>query len=159
LAEKLGVEFFSVGKEYKSHGKGKNETEKAISFLSSEEGTSLPVNKSVDDLQIELARKGNIVIDAKAGIHFLREIADLKVWLYADFETRVKRIALRERWDLDLANEKLKEKEMLERELFQKVYGIDYLLQEKDADLVLDVSVLEGKEIVEKILDRVKHGR
>jgi cytidylate kinase len=156
LASKLGVEFFSAGKWYKERGKGKSETEKAIDYLSSEEGTSLPTNKSLDDLQVELAKKGDIVIDAKAGIHFLKDIADLKVWLMAGFDVRVERVAVREKWDLNVASEKLKEKEKLEKELFMKVYGIDYLLQEKEADLVLNVSSINGEEIVENIVEMLR---
>jgi len=155
LASELGVEFFSAGKKYKSFGKGENETEKAIDFLGSEEGTSLPANKSIDDMQIELARKGDIVIDAKAGIHFLRDIADLKVWLRANFDVRVKRVAMRERWSFDEAVRKLKEKEKLEKELFMKVYDIDYLLQERDADLILDVSSVDVEDVVGRILEKL----
>lgn len=156
LAEKLKIDFFSVGAYYKSHGKGANETEKAIDFLGSKEGTSKPLNKSVDDMQIELAKKGNIVIDAKAGIYFLKEIADLKVWLHAPFEIRMKRVAKREGCDLEKAKKLLEDKEKLEKELFQKVYNFDYLTQKEQADIIIDVSTLPLEDVVEMIVKRLK---
>ena len=157
LASKLGLEFFSAGAYYKSYGKGNKETDKAIDFLGSKEGISKSVNDSVDNMQIELAKKGNIVIDAKAAIYFLKELSNLKVWLTAPFDIRAMRVSNREGWSLEQASEKLKKKEFLEKELFQKVYGLDYLAQEKEADLKIDVSSILPEEIVSKILEELNN--
>lgn len=156
LAEKLKIEFFSVGAYYKSHGKGTNETEKAINFLGSKEGTSRPLNNSVDDMQIDLAKKGNIVIDSKAGIYFLKELTDLKVWLHAPFETRVERVAKRESCSLEKAKLLLESKEKLEKELFQKVYNFNYLTQREQADIVIDVSSISPEDATEIIAKKLK---
>lgn len=156
LAEKLGLKFFSLGKKFKEHGSGGNETEKAINVWTSDKGKKKDFHESLDDMQVRLAKEGNIVIDAKLGIHFLKELSDLKVWLYAPLETRVERVAKRENWTKEQALGKLEEKARLEKELFMKVYGIDYLEQEKQADIVFDVSSNNPEEVVERIIERLK---
>ncbi len=156
LSEKLKLKFFSIGKKYKEHGQGRNETEKAINFLATKEGAEKGMHESLDDMQIRLAKEGNIVIDSKLAVYFLRDLADLKVWLYAPFDVRVQRVAKREGCDTEKAKKMLEEKEKLEKELFRKVYNIDYLEQKQQADIAIDVSSLTPENIVDKILDTLK---
>lgn len=155
LAEKLGLKFFSLGKKFKEHGGTGTETDKAINVWNSEKGDKKDFHESLDDMQVRLAKEGNIVIDAKLGIHFLKDLANLCVWIHAPIKIRAERVASRENWTIEQALKKLEEKAKLEKELFMKVYGIDYLSQEKNADLAIDVSSERPNEIVEKILTRL----
>ncbi|MBS3085290.1 cytidylate kinase family protein [Candidatus Pacearchaeota archaeon] len=152
LADKLALKYFSIGKEFKKRGEGAGETDKNINFTKTKEAKDKNFHDYLDNLQVELAKKGGIVIDSKLGIHFLKDIADKCIWITASFETRAKRIAKREAWNIEKARKKLKEKEELEINLFKAVYGIDYREQEKKADFVINTEEKIPEEVVNEIM-------
>ncbi len=160
LAKKLGIEFFSVGNYTKKFAlqlsEEPEETKRTLDYWNSEKGRSAEHNNEIDMMQKELAAKGNIVIDAKLAIHMLRGFADISVWLKADFDVRVKRVAKRDGISTEAAKSILKEKEKLERENFQRLYTFDYFDQEEEADFVIDVGNKKTEEIVDIIMKEVK---
>ncbi len=151
VAEKLGLDYFSPGQYFKKHSAGK-ETESAVAVWKTEKGSSRSFHNDIDRLQLEIAEKGNVVFDGKLSIRMLKN-SNLKVWLKADIEKRAERVAKRDSMDIGAALEKLKEKEVLERKNWKKIYGFDYFEQEKEADLVIDVTEISAAEAAEKILE------
>ena len=156
LSEKLGTNFFSVGHYFKSLDKGK-ETEKAVKVWKSDAGKRLQFKKKgdlnyIEELQIALAKSGSIVIESKLGIKFLKDYADLKVWLKAPIKVRAQRVAKRDRIPLEEAVKILKEKEAIERRNFKKIYGFDFFQLEKEADIVIDTSSKTPRKIVAEIM-------
>ncbi len=156
LSERLSINFFSVGHYFKSLDKGK-ETERSVKIWKSGAGRSLQFKKKgslnyIEELQIALAKSGSIIIESKLGIRFLKEYADIKIWLKAPIEVRAQRVAKRDKIPLKKAIVILKEKEAIERRNFKKIYGFDFFQLEKEADIVIDTSSKTPKKIVAEIL-------
>ncbi|MEM5843639.1 MAG: cytidylate kinase family protein [Candidatus Aenigmatarchaeota archaeon] len=155
IAKKLKLRYLSPGKTYKSFLNEK-EAKAALEFWKTEFGRSKKLHKALDKTQIEEAKKGNIVICGKLSIYFLKNLADLKVWLKAPVEVRASRTSQRDNIPFEEALRQISERERMERKRWKEIYGFDYFDQEKDADLVLDTSNLTLEETVNKILDFMK---
>lgn len=155
LSDRTGIEFFSVGTYYKKLAEKKTHTvdptTASVKYLSSREGSKKKLHNDIDKMQVELAKKGNIIIESKLGVHMLRNLADFRIWLKADIKTRSKRYAQRERMPLRAAEKLLKEKEKLEKKSFNQIYGFDFFDLEKKADIVIDTSNKTPKEVVAAI--------
>ena len=156
LAEKLGLKFFSAGKHTKKLAEEAEklyykETERIVEFFKTDRGKSKDHHMSVEELQQNLANEGDIVIESKLGIRFIKNAA-FKIWLKAPFETRSERSVKRDEISTEDANKFLKEKENAERENFKRIYNFDYFDQEKEADLVIDTSDKSPEEIVDIII-------
>ncbi len=162
LAERLGTDFFSLGKWNKEQLKiikGEetgNETKNSIEMWKNKRGSSEEFHNMSDIKQKEIAAKGNVVIDAKLGIHMLRGFADFSVWLKAVENVRAERYAKRDGTGIKEAGKSLKEKENLERENWKKIYGFDYFGQEEEADLAIDVGNKTPEQITGLIMKEMK---
>jgi cytidylate kinase len=155
LAKKLGLRHFSLGDASKEFGQGK-ETEKAISYLKSGRGQSKSFHEKMDDYQREIAKKGDVVIDAKIGIFELKGLLDFSVWIKCPLQIRAERVAERDNVSLEKAMETVRAKEELERKTWKKIYGFDYFDQEKEADLVLDSAEMDLDMRVNEIISKMK---
>ncbi|MBI2543017.1 MAG: cytidylate kinase family protein [Candidatus Aenigmarchaeota archaeon] len=157
LAKKLKIKYFSPGEYFKKlSGKKGNETKAALSYLKTKEGASKTLHEHIDKLQIEKAEKGNIVLEGTLSIHFLKELSDCKIWIGASLEKRAERTSRRDGISVEDALKKVGERENMERHLFKKLYGFDYLDQKREADLVIDTSYLTVDQVVNKILKFIK---
>lgn len=160
LAGKLGIKFFSLGDYTKKAALHAHKTpiegKRARDFWLSKKGSSKEFHQHSDALQKRLARKGNIVIDAKLAVHMLDGLPDLRVWLKAPVGERAKRYAKRDKVSIAEARKILKEKENLERANWKKMYGFDYFKQEKNADIVIDVADKKPEEIAASIISSLK---
>src|SRR3989339_1294502 len=81
LAKKLKLRHFSVGGHIKKQQHKSTEAEAIVSYWKTN-GRDASYNKEMDDLAMKEARKGNVVIDGKLAIHFLKNTARFKVWLF-----------------------------------------------------------------------------
>ena len=162
LSERLGLDFFSLGKWNKEQlqiiegRKTHTETQDSIEMWKNKKGASEEFHNMSDIKQKEIAAKGDVVIDAKLGIHMLRGFADFTIWLKADTKIRAERYAKRDGTDVKEAGRALKEKETLERESWKRIYGFDYFEQEEEADLIIDVGDKMPEKIIELILKEMK---
>lgn len=107
-------------------------------------------------MQIEKAKKGNIVIESTLALHFLEDIADYRVWMDAPLEVRARRTAKRDRIPFGKALNEMKKRQEMERKLFKKIYGFDYFDEKKSANCVIDNSKLTIAQTVNKILKFIK---
>ncbi len=157
LAEKLGLEFFSVGLKYKEIAKkmSSKETEAVAKFFSTSEGKSKSLHERLDEMQVEAAERGNVVIDSKLGIRMIKN-ADLKVYLKAPQGIRAERVAKRDGISIEEALDVLKKKDELEEKNFYDLYGFHPSDQERDADIVIDTSDKSPEQIVEIIINELK---
>lgn len=158
LAKKLKLKLFVAGKLQKQLIKGwkKRESKAAIESWKTDVGSSYKTHRDRDKLQIEIAKKGNVVICSKLGIHFLKNITSYKIWLDVPLKVRAKRVAERDNISIEQAEKEILEREKIERKEWKKMYGFDYFKQKNDADLVLDSSDLTVKQTVERILEFIK---
>lgn len=158
IAERLNLRYLSPGKTYKSYLNEK-EAKAALEFWKTKFGSSKELHEKLDKDQIEIAKKGNVVICGKLSIHFLKDIADYKIWLDVPIEVRAKRTAERDKISYEEALEEISKRENIERIKWKEMYGFDYFDQKKIADLVLDSSDLTPKQTVDKILKFIEAKR
>jgi cytidylate kinase len=156
VAKRLGFRFFIPGKLQKKLGESKLESKAAIEAWKTKEGSSEKFHKNLDNMQIEVAKEGNVVICGKLSIHFLKDLSDRKVWLDVPLDIRAKRAAERDGSSLDEAKERIKEREDTERREWKRIYGWDYFYQKDIADLVLDSSDMTLEETVDKVLEFIE---
>ncbi|MBU5537011.1 MAG: cytidylate kinase family protein [Candidatus Aenigmatarchaeota archaeon] len=157
LARKLKLRYFSVGKIQKSFGKSKKEGKSSLEVWRKKYGRTKEFHQKVlDEPQIKEAKKGNVVINSKLGIYFLRDMSNKKIWLDVPLEVRAKRSAQRDKISVKQAMKEIKEREKIERKEWKRIYGFDYFDQKKYADFVIDTSNMSIKESVEKILKFIR---
>lgn len=155
LAKKLRLKHFSAGKKFKKEGTGK-ETARAIQFLNTERGSSISYHRAFDKIIIKHAKKGDVVIDAKLGVLMLRKYYDFSVWLKAPKGVRAKRFVKRDKIPVRQALKEVSQRDSIERNMWKKIYGIDYFRQEKKADLVINVANKTPEQIVDLIVSKMK---
>ena len=156
IAKKLGIRYYSTGQTFRDLAKEMNLTlEEFTEYVEN----NPDIDKRLDDKIIDIANKGNVIIDSQLSAYILKSIADFNILLTCPLEVRVKRIAGR---DNASYNEKLKEtllREESELERFKKLYNIDLNNAEKIGkiyDLIIDTGNLRVEEVLEKILSAVK---
>lgn len=156
LSEELGLKHYSVGAQFKKLGVGKGEAVKALNLLGTYEGKSEKLHRKLDQEQIRVSEEGDVVIDGKMSIHLLKRKANLTVWIKCPLRVRAKHAAKRDGITVEEAERVLKDRERIEKELFKKLYGINYLKQEQKADLVVDSSTQSVNKIVNIIKNEVR---
>ena len=155
IAEQLNKKYYSTGEAFRDLANEKN--------MSLEEFTLYvdkhpEIDNELDNKIIELAKKGNIVVESQLSGHLLKDIANYKILLSCPIETRVKRMADR---DQTTYEEKLKEtllREKSERDRFKILYNIDLGDMEKAKkvyDLIIDTGELTIEEVTEKIISEI----
>ncbi|WP_423792341.1 (d)CMP kinase [Methanocaldococcus indicus] len=100
------------------------------------------IDEEIDRRQIELAKKGNIVLEGRlAAWMLLREgiKPDLSIWFKTPIEIRAERIAKRENQSFEEALEKMKLREESEKKRYKDIYNIN-LDDLSIYDLVIDTS-------------------
>jgi len=157
MAERLGILYYSTGQAFRDLAKEKN--------MSLEEYTNYienhpDIDKNLDNKVVNMAKKGNIIIDSQLSGHLLKSIADFRIYLTCPLELRVKRMSGRDQTSFD---EKLKEttlREKSELERFKKLYNID--LSDINSineffDLIINTENLSIEEVLAKILSELKN--
>ena len=156
IAKKFGLKFFSTGSFFKKFFEETSETLSALEGLQSKFGRKREVHEQLDKLQIEVGKKGNVVVVGKLAIYMLRKIANVKIWVEAPLEIRAKRAAKRDKIGIEEARKILKERERLEKKVFKKIYGIDYVKdQKKIADILIE-NVYKKKKACELLENAIK---
>lgn len=121
LAEALGLRYVSAGLLFRRIAEERGLT---LEELTRQAEQDPELDRMIDERTREEAKKGNVVIDAAISGWMVEE-ADLKIFLTAPLEERVRRIARRERLSLEEARRETLRRERSERERFKRYYGID----------------------------------
>ncbi|MFX1592312.1 MAG: (d)CMP kinase [Promethearchaeota archaeon] len=156
IAERLGVQYYSTGQAFRDLAHEMNMTlEEFTKYVEK----NPKVDQKLDNKIIEIARKGNIIIDSQLGGYILKSIADFKILLTCPLEIRVKRMSERDNtnYEKKLKETTLREKSELKR--FNRLYQID-LSDEKEIkklyDLIINTEKLTIEEVIDKILTVLK---
>ena len=121
LAEAFGLRHVSAGMMFRQMAEERDLTLEEMSRLAEEDQE---IDRLVDERTKREASRGGVVIDAALS-GWMVEGADIKIFLTAPFEARVKRIADREGTSLEEAREATRLREEVERERFRTYYGVD----------------------------------
>jgi len=156
VAEKLGIKYYSTGQAFRDLAKETNLTlEEFTEFVEN----NPDIDKKLDHKIIEIAQKGNIIIDSQLSAYILESIADFKILLICPLEIRVKRMTERDNefYDKKLEETTMREKSELIR--YKKLYNIDLKDEEKIGkiyNLIINTGNLTVDEVLEQILTAVK---
>jgi cytidylate kinase len=112
---------------------------------------NLEYDRMLDEHQAMLARKGNTVIGSRLAIWMVPE-ADLKVYLKASHEVRVRRIHAREGGDLASIEQFTRERDARDRSRYLTLYNID-IDDFSCAHLVIDTERWSAVQIAQIIVE------
>jgi cytidylate kinase len=113
------------------------------------------IQRKIDEVQIERAERGSVVIDSKLGLYILRGRYDWGVWVSAGSEVCAKRLAERSGILLEAALEALLMREIEERRVWSSLYGAEVLRIHERADMSVDTTVLGIGEAVNLVLENM----
>lgn len=111
-------------------------------------------DKYVDIHQVELAKKESCVLGSRLAIWMLKE-ADLKVYLYADDETRARRVFNREGGNLEEIKKFTAMRDSEDSRRYKKLYNIDNNKYDF-VDLFIDTSKFNPEQITNLIIAELK---
>ncbi|HEC40338.1 hypothetical protein LCGC14_0756270 [marine sediment metagenome] len=153
IAQRMSLKYYSTGQAFRDLAKEMKMTLEEFTDYVEE---NPDVDKKLDKKIIEIAQKGNIIIDSQLSAYILDSIAQFKILLTCPLELRVKRMAERDKtsYENKLNETIIREESELER--FEKLYRID-LNNVKIYNLILETENLTVEEIVEKIIGLLKN--
>ncbi|MFX1393794.1 MAG: (d)CMP kinase [Promethearchaeota archaeon] len=156
IALVLGIKYYSTGQAFRDLAKEKN---MSLEDFTKYVENNPAIDQELDKKILEIAKKGDILIDSQLSGFILKDIANYKILLECPLETRVKRMAER---DNTAYKEKLNEtllREKSELERFIKLYHIDLSPNEANKeiyDLIISTENLSIEEVANKILFIIK---
>jgi cytidylate kinase len=142
LAKKFGLRHISAGQVFREMAEERGMSLEDFSRLAEKDFT---LDKAVDERQIELAKRGDAVVDGR--LSGLLVNADLKIWLRAPLEVRAKRVAERESKDFDTALKETIEREKSEKKRYKEIYNFD-ISDLTPYDVVLNTELWDAKEVI-----------
>lgn len=164
LAEKYCLKYYSGGealkvlaveKGYKTLERGWWESREGLSFLENREKDP-KFDKAVDQKLLEIAEKGNVVLDSWTMPWLLKN--GFKVWLEASPIRRAERVAKRDGISVKEALEALRNKEEKTKAIYKRLYGFSLGEDFTPFHLILDTENLTAEEVFQAlsvVLDKV----
>jgi cytidylate kinase len=162
LAEELGLRLYSGGEVLKSIASKRGfsptpnrwwESEEGMRFLTLRESDH-SIDKECDEMLLERAREGNVVIDSWV-IPWLLE-GGLKIWLKASRSVRAERLSKRSGLPLHQAEGILAERDDRNIKLYKALYGVEIGSDFEPFHLVIDTSYISADKVFSIALSAVK---
>ena len=122
LAERFNLRYFSIGRYFREAAKARG--------IDLEEFHKQAEDNKIFDIEADKitkqeAQKGGVVLDGHLTGWIAKELADIKIYLIAPMETRIHRIAEREKKSISEAKKEVEEREKSNRKRYKRYYGID----------------------------------
>lgn len=136
VAEKYNLRYVSAGTIFRKIAKKRRMSLIQLSELAKRDDT---IDREIDRQTVEAAKMGGCVLDGLLVAWMAGDLADLKIWLKAPLEVRVRRVSDREGGKLEEALRETLARERAELERFKAYYGIN-LNDLSIYDLVIDTS-------------------
>jgi cytidylate kinase len=155
LSEELSMKYYSTGQAFRDLAQEKHMTLKQFTDYVEDHPE---IDQKLDEKIIDVAQKGDIVIDSQLSGHLLKELADFKILLTCPIETRIKRMVERDNSSREEKYNETISREKSELERFKKLYNINLENNEKNKhlyDLIIDTEKLSVREIVDIILSTI----
>ncbi len=138
LADSLGLRHVSAGQLFRKLAKEKGFSLEQFGQLAAKDPAT---DRIVDEETMREAEKGDLVVDGQLSGWVLREVADLRVYLTAPENIRLKRIAERDRMGIEEARKQTLEREKVQNERYKRHYGL--MVEDRSIyHIVLDTSFL-----------------
>jgi cytidylate kinase len=103
------------------------------------------IDHEMDKRNLELAMKGDIVIDARLSGWCAGDWADVKVYYDCPLDVKAERVARRDNITVEQAKKNLEKRDEEDHSVYQKLYGIDSY-DESIYDIVIDNEKLSKEE-------------
>ena len=149
IAETLGIKYYSTGQAFRDLASNMNMT---LEEFTKHVETHQEIDNKLDEKVVDVAKKGNIIIDSQLSGYLLEELADFKILLTCPLKTRVKRMLERDQTTLEEMLKETSIRENSELRRFKRLYDIDLNDKENIHDLIIDTEKLSIEKILEKIL-------
>ena len=156
LAENLGILYYSTGKAFRDLAEENGMTlEEYTNYVEK----NPEIDKNLDTKVVDMAKKGNIILDSQLSGYLLKSIADFKIHLTCPLNIRVKRMTARDQssYDAKLKETTLREESELKR--FNTLYNIDLSdnnFIQNFFDLIIDTEHLSIEEVLKIILKELE---
>jgi cytidylate kinase len=152
LAEALKLRYVSAGELFRDLAKQQKLSLGALSRRAAEDPS---IDRMLDERTKAEAKKGSVVIDAQLGAWMVRDLADAKVLLTAPDDVRFRRIAQRDRVELQDARKETEYRESIQQKRYRKYYGID-VNDLSIYDVTIDTSLHTIEETKRIIVESVR---
>ena len=123
LAKAFNLRYVSAGQLFREFA-----SEKGVAVH--ELGESLETNRAIDEFidrrTREEASRGGVVLDGDLSAWIAGSMADVRIFLTAPEEERLRRLSRRDRRPLSAMREETLRREAIDRERFRKFYGISF---------------------------------
>jgi len=138
IAKRLGLRHVSAGLLFRRLAKEK--------YLSLEEFGQLAlrdpsIDRLVDEETMNVAEKGDVVVDGQLAGWVLKEVANFRIYLTAPEKVRLDRISKRDALELREAEKETLARERVQNERYRRHYGFD-VADRTIYHMVLDTSLL-----------------
>lgn len=152
LAAKLGYEFHSSGKMFR---KVAEDMKMSLGELEELSKTDDSFDRNLDSKVSEYGKShDNFVFESRLAWHFIPD--SFKVAIICDLEERIRRIAVREMKDFEVAKQETLARESAIFERYKKYYGIEDVAKQENFDLILDSTRTMPEELVRQIVEALQ---
>ncbi len=146
LARALGLRYLSAGEVFREEARKRGLSLAALGRLAEQDRS---IDGTLDQLQVEAARAGGILIDSRLSGWLID--GDLRIWLRAPLLVRAGRVAARDGVPLDQAQAQVRAREESERRRYLETYHID-LSDLTRYHVIVDTGMWTAEEIVDALL-------
>jgi cytidylate kinase len=155
IAKLLGLKHKSVGDIFREIAK-----EKKINLEKFAKVRDKSIDVMADERTLELAKKGNIVLNGRLTGWVAGDNADFRIFVTCDVDLIAKRVALRDKKTFEEAKKDVLMRDKNDGEQYRKIYGVD-IKDHSIYDMVIDntkldyeaakrIPAMEVKEILKK---------
>lgn len=149
LSQEFGLRYISTGMLFREMAEQRGLSMEEMSRLAEE---NCDFDNYLDERAKEESAKGGVVIDATLAA-WVATNPDLKIYLWAEFDDRVQRIAEREGRPIEAVIRETRARESSEKERFQRFYKVD--IDELSVyDVVLNTSLF-SLEATSRVLRKI----
>jgi CMP/dCMP kinase len=142
LAEAFGLRYVSTGTFFRERAQQLGVTLSEMSKIAAKDDS---FDRFLDDRAKEETKRGGVVLDATLS-GWVAEKPDIRIYLTAPLEVRVKRIADREKRDVAEVEAETRHREEVEVERFRRYYGYD-ITDLRIYDVVLNTALADAEGV------------
>lgn len=156
ISQELNLHYYSTGQAFRDLAREYHMTLREFTHYAE---THPDIDINLDKKIIEIAKKGDIVIDSQLSGHILKDLADFKIHLICPIETRVKRMAERDGTTFESKYKETFLREESELQRFKRLYDIDlkdFKTLQDIHDLIINTEKMSINEVVKLILSKLK---
>ncbi len=122
IAKEFHLRYVSAGQLFRDIAR---ERGLSLEELSKQAADSPEIDRLIDERSTAEATKGEVVVEGQLAGWMAKDLAQIRIYLKAPEETRIERIARRDRLNCDDARRQTLERERIQRDRYEKYYGID----------------------------------